>query len=203
MIRRLTEIRLALFRLLQAAYAAPATLDLADALREVAQVYMALLDRPVPPLAELDTGVDDLVEFHRLFVGPGALIAPPYESVYLSPEHVLMQAETLAVRQFYRSYGKALAPDRHEPDDHLAFELEFYAYLHTIRPMERRLEAMERFSADHLARWVPAFCKRILEGTRSPFYRSLAVITREVILTEHQVLTAIAQQTTSKEEVAL
>lgn len=202
MIRRLFEIRLSLFRLLQAAYAAPANTELAETLREVAQVYMALIERPVPPLGELDAG-NDVAEFNRLFVGPGALVAPPYESVYLSPEQVLMQAETLAVRHFYRSFGKELAPDRHEPDDHLAFELEFYAYLHTIRPQGRRLQAMQRFHTEHLERWVPACCDRIIAGTRSPFYRSLAVITREVILTESQVLTAIAEQISSKEAVAL
>lgn len=200
--RRLTEIRLAFFRLLQAAYAAPVTPDLAEALREVAQVYMALMDRAVPLLAEPDPAADE-AEFNRLFVGPGALVAPPHESVYLSPEHVLMQAETLAVRRFYRAYGKELAPDRHEPDDHLAFELEFYAYLQTIRPPGRRLQAMQRFSAEHLERWVPAFCKRVIEGTTSPFYRSLAIITRETILTERQVLASIAEQTSSKEDVAL
>lgn len=200
--RRFTEIRLALFRLLQVAYAAPATPDLADALREVAQVYMSLMDRPVAPLGALDPAAD-LHEFNRLFVGPGALVAPPYESVYLSPEHVLMQAETLAVRRFYRAYGKELAQHRHEPDDHLAFELEFYAYLQTIRPAGRRLQAMQRFSAEHLERWVPAFCKRIIEGTTSPFYRSLAIITREAIVTEPQVLAATAEQTSRKEDVAL
>lgn len=199
MTRQFTEIRLALFQLLQAAYTAPATPDMAEALGEVAAVYMALLDRKVPELG-LPDGAADVAEFHRLFVGPGALVAPPFESVYRSPEQVLMQAETLAVRQFYRSCGKELAPDRSEPDDFLPFELEFYVYLQT---QAHGLEAMRRFSTEHLERWIPAFCERVIAGTRSPFYRSLAVITREVILAESQVLTAIAQQLIAEEDVAL
>ncbi|HYF92440.1 MAG TPA: molecular chaperone TorD family protein [Symbiobacteriaceae bacterium] len=187
--RQFAEIRLALFQLLQAAYTAPATPELAEALREVAAVYLDLVERPAPPLG-LPDGAADVAEFHRLFVGPGALVAPPYESVYLSTEKVLMQAETLAVREFYRSYGKELAPDHREPDDFLAFELEFYAYLQT---QVHGLEAMQRFCTEHLERWVPTFCERVITATRSPFYRSLAEITREVILTEGQVLTAIAQ----------
>lgn len=199
MIRQFTELRLALFQLLQAAYTAPSTPDLAEALDELAAIYLDLVERPVAPLG-LPDGAADAAEFHRLFVGPGALIAPPYESVYLSPEQVLMQAETLAVRQFYRSNGKELAPDRREPDDHLAFELEFYAHLQTEA---NGLDAMRRFCTEHLQRWVPAFCERVIAGTRSSFYRSLAVITREVILTESQVLNAIAQQVIAKEDVAL
>lgn len=196
-----TEIRLSLFRLLQAAYAGPCTPDLADALREVSGLYLELLERPPVLLSQPDPS--DLFEYNRLFVGPGALVAPPYESVYLSAEKALMQAETLAVRQFYQSYGKELDPNRHEPEDHLAFELEFYAYLHTIEPPARGVAAMERFWEEHLRRWVPALCKRVIEGTRSPFYRSLASITREVILTERQVLTAMAQRLTAKEDIAL
>ena len=33
-------------------------------------------------------------EFNRLFVGPTAPATPPYESVYLSPDHLIMGQQT-------------------------------------------------------------------------------------------------------------
>jgi TorA maturation chaperone TorD len=187
----LPQVRLALFRLLQAAYAAPPTADLAEALAEAAAVYAELIGIQLPPLAPPE---QESAEFHRLFVGPGALVAPPYESVYRSPEQVLMQAETLAVRAMYRQYGLALRPDLNEPDDHIAFELEFYAIL-----QERNLVAAQQaFWQEHLNRWIPAFCRRVIEGSRSPFYRSLAAITRQVIAAEPYVLDRLG----AKEEIS-
>lgn len=181
------EIRLALFRLLQAAYAAPVTPEVATALAELAAAYHQLVARDLPPLAPPEP--DAVAEFHRLFVGPGPLVAPPYESVYRSPEPLLMQEETLAVRAFYRSHGLALRAGRREPDDHLAIELEFYARLQE----EGQVEDQYRFWDQHLRRWVPDFCGRLAAGSRSPFYRSLAAITREAILAEEQVLAALLE----------
>ena len=67
--------------------------------------------------------------FNSLFVGPGKLLAPPYESAYLNENRVLMQQETLSVRKFYEQAGLELICKNHEPDDHIAFELEFVCYL--------------------------------------------------------------------------
>lgn len=185
------EVRLALFQLLQVAYAAPPTAELAEALTEVAAAYGAglgcELPRPAPMVPERD-----VPEFHRLFVGPGRLVAPPYESAYRNPARALMQAETLAVRAFYREHGLALPPGLNEPDDHIAFELEFYARLQarSLAPDAGPgpAEAQRRFLAEHLARWVPEFCRRIQAGSRSPFYRTLAALTHAVITLEERRL---------------
>ncbi|WP_374711961.1 TorD/DmsD family molecular chaperone [Symbiobacterium terraclitae] len=195
----LAEVRLALFQLLQAAYAAPATPELAGALAEVAAAYGEALGCALPQLAPLEPG-PDLAEFHRLFVGPERLVAPPYESVYVSPEPALMQEATFAVRSFYRRHGLTLGPERNEPDDHIAFELEFYARLQAgalAGAGEDLTEPQRRFLTEHLARWVPAFCGRIAEGSRSPFYRSLAALTRAVIQLDAEHLNPAAH---AKEE---
>ena len=44
-------------------------------------------------------------EYTKLLVGPGKMIAYPWESVYLGKENLLFQESTLRVRQFYRKYG--------------------------------------------------------------------------------------------------
>src|SRR6476661_2745176 len=53
--------------------------------------------------------VDDLpasyrdieIEYTRLFLGPRHRPAPPYESVYRSPQKLMMQDVTMEVRSFY------------------------------------------------------------------------------------------------------
>lgn len=175
------EIRLALFRLLQAAYAAPPTPELAVALAEAAAAYDELIQKGLPPIPPVDP-VADTAEFHRLFVGPDRLVAPPYESVYRSPNPLLMQPETLAVRSQYQAHGLAVEPG--QPEDHLATELAFYAIL-----QERGLTAAQRsFYQEHLQRWVGTFCNRVIAGSRSPFYQALAIITNGVIAAEEEVL---------------
>lgn len=65
----------------------------------------------------------------RLFGALGRPLAEPHESVWLSREHLLFEAETLQVRACYRRYGLGLVSEGREPDDHIAFELLFVAEL--------------------------------------------------------------------------
>ena len=58
-------------------------------------------------------------EYTRLFVGPGALPAPTWESPDLTKEPTLFQENTLAVRAAYRAHGvepKRLQPVRHNAE---------------------------------------------------------------------------------------
>jgi len=194
------QTRLALYDLLQAAYTAPLSHELAEALAESFTVYAALLDLDSPGLDPWEPARDE-PEFCRLFVGPCGLIAPPYESVYRSPDGLLMQAQTLAVRAAYRAAGLETAPDRCEPDDHLPLELAFYAHLQRqalsayqagdMASAAGRFDDMAQFQADHLSRWIPAFCGRVLMGSTSPFYQSLARLTQASLSAETQVLSAL------------
>jgi len=206
------ETRLALWQLLRIPYVTPPTEDLHEALSEAVSVYSALTGHEIPPLHPLDSAGES-PEFHRLFIGPAALVAPPFESVYRSPEQCLMQEETLRVRSFYRQHGLTLPADLHEPDDHLGYELEFYTHLQrqVIEALARgestqaarQIHAQQRFYAEHLKQWLPAFCRRLIDGTRSPFYRSLGRITRELLNTERPVLAALVTQIPVKEEDAV
>lgn len=194
------QTRMALFYLLQSAYAAPLTPDVADSLTECFTVYGALLDWEGPGLDPWDPDRDS-PEFYRLFVGPGSLIAPPYESIYRSLDGLLMQAETLSVRAAYQEAGLQKREGQGEPDDHLPLELEFYARLQyqalsayqasDWAAADQLLATQAQFHKDHLNRWVPAFCTKVLAGSLSPFYRSLARLTRETLRTETQVLSAV------------
>jgi len=203
------EARLALFYLLQRAYAAPFPADLVPDLAETVKVYGALLDWPPRQISPAEPERDD-PEFHRLFVGPGRLVAPPYESVYTSEDGLLMRDSTLLVKAFYLEFGLAEREDHREPPDHLAMELEFYAYLQAQLldayrsgdpgQAARWLEAQRRFLSEHLGSWIAPFSKRVIEGSRSPFYASLAALTKVAVAAEKQALQALEAILPTKEE---
>ncbi len=127
-------------------------------------------------------------EYTRLFLGPGPVVAPPWESVYFSEERLLFQRETFQVRAWYAHFELA-APGLHrEPDDHIGLELSFVAHLaglalqafqaHEQERFQGVLEAQRRFLAEHVFRWGPGWCSRVEATSGSDFYRGLALVTR-------------------------
>ena len=127
-------------------------------------------------------------EYARLFIGPGPVVAPPWESVYFSGERLLFQRETFQVRAWYARYGLT-APNLHrEPDDHIGLELNFLSHLATLalqaiqahepERFEEALEAQRRFAAEHVFKWGPGWCSRVEANSESDFYRGLALVTR-------------------------
>ena len=121
-----------------------------------------------------------VAEYARLFVGPGPPAAHPYESVYR--ERQVMGNCSLAVHQRYAEEG--LAPQDHLLPDHVAVELEFMAHLASKEAeaweqgdhdgAEACLVRQELFLQEHLGRWLPSFCQRVLVSEAHPFYADLA-----------------------------
>ncbi len=73
-------------------------------------------------------------EYARVFLaagvyGKGERTAVPYESVFTSPERIMMQASRDDVVRVFLRDGFQVNPDLHEPEDHLAFELEYLAHM--------------------------------------------------------------------------
>ena len=102
--------------------------------------------------------------FNRLFVGPMALQAPPFASVYLDPEPLVMGGTTLTVREVYHALGLASTLEGVLPDDHIGLELDcaatMRAGLERVRdPLLSELHAW--FVAEHMAAWVPSFVRRV------------------------------------------
>jgi len=194
------ETRLALFYLLQRAYAAPMTPEVTHDLNDALSLYGELINVELPPCE----GDADEAEFNRLFVGPGRLPAPPYESVWRSEDRLLMQAAAEGVRSVYLEYG--VQNTYPEPEDHLALELEFYALLQyrvlNGEAPHRHLAAQQRFWTEHLSTWVPAFCQAVEESTSSPFYRNLAVASRRILGAETTILPMLPSAIPAEEEPA-
>lgn len=161
---------------------------------------------------ELDLGLDNPAnyqeklqsDFNRLFAGPGHLAAPPWESVYRSRERLLFGEPTLAVREFYRSFGLETKKGRSEPDDHLSLELEFMAWLckQAARPaispeqIKLYLSGQARFLSEHLLEWVPALCDDIGKAAESEFFRGLALLTAQWLKADTADIENIAHRLT-------
>lgn len=120
-------------------------------------------------------------DFSRLFIGPEMLLAPPYESVYIRKERVLMQKETLIIRNFYESAGLTVSKLGKEPDDYIGFELEFICYLlHNLINEEeenvRWLELYVNFLEHHFLKWVQLHCIDVIKHSESKICLGMALI---------------------------
>lgn len=126
-----------------------------------------------------------LFEYNRLFVGPGKLLAPPYESAYRNAQGLVMQEETLLVRQFYLQAGIEVSNKNAIPDDHLGLELEFICYL--LSREGERLQAddsstanryaalYQEFCQQHILPWAYQHCDDILTHGRTGLCRDTAI----------------------------
>lgn len=109
--------------------------------------------------------------FNRLFVGPKALLAPPFASVYLEPEPQLMGRSTLNVRYLYQMMGLISPWQNSLPDDHLGLELDAYYQLQIVisQVNSAELKALqEYFLLNHLNRWLPQFSNRVKTAPEVP-----------------------------------
>jgi TorA maturation chaperone TorD len=142
--------------------------------------------------AGASTPLDVLLVDHRdLFEGPDHVLACPYESVYLSEEHLTFEEQTLDVRAFYNRFGVEAPAVGKEPDDHIGLQLSFISHLCVLG-----LDAIEASDADaetamiasigdfleqHLLRWVDDCLDRVVEHATTDFYRGLGHLTRGTV----------------------
>ncbi len=108
---------------------------------------------------------------------------PPYETEY-GVEALFQQPQELAdISGFYQAFGLTVKPAEHERADHVSCESEFLSFLALKEayaleqgdtPMlEETRKATRLFLRDHLARFVPAFTKKLMREDRNGFYGTL------------------------------
>jgi TorA maturation chaperone TorD len=127
-------------------------------------------------------------EYNRLFIGPHALPAPLWESVYLDKKHILFGVDTLEVRKFYAACALQFSKRATSPDDHISIELEFmYKLSESVLKYLIEYFDGEKFSKflsvcklqldflnQHLLRWVPQSFALQLPHVVTPVYQGLA-----------------------------
>ncbi|MGE4273658.1 MAG: molecular chaperone [Desulfitobacterium sp.] len=133
---------------------------------------------------------DMKVEYNRLFVGPGHLLAPPYESVYKTRNAdneigVVMGDAAIDAKQFYRTAGLDLDDNFKDLPDHIAVELHFMSYLCTL---ESANAAEGEFLGSHLGSWIADFSQTVRQETTSEFYRGIVGLAESWVMSEIEVL---------------
>jgi TorA maturation chaperone TorD len=130
------------------------------------------------------------IDYTRLFIGPGTVLTPPWESVFFSKERLTFQESTLHVREWYRRFGLEMKKLHSEPDDHIGLELEFLAHLsklgaaasqETGKPPGELLDAQRAFLTEHVMTWAPVWCGQVRGQAKTAFYRGIALFTRGVL----------------------
>ena len=148
----------------------------------------------------------DAVEFgfNRLFVGPMALEAPPYASVYLDPEPLLMGRSTLAVRDVYARLGLVSPAKNSLPDDHIALELDACAGMRSAlehTPDDELRELWRSFVQEHMQKWVPRFITRIEQSPEThPVFRYVGKRLREWLEAEAAAQPSLASWNAPNQE---
>lgn len=146
------------------------------------------------------------VDYAHTFLNAGnytRLMAPPYESVFTSKHHILMQDSRDGAVAFYREEGLSLPKDGTTPEDHAGFEMQFMATL-----IERADEALrdgkssrfnklvgkqEAFFQSHLANWLPLLAHAIETHCETDFYRGVALLLNSLVEQEKEVLSGLME----------
>ena len=141
---------------------------------------------------KLNTFLKELqIEYSRLFVGPFQLDAPPYSSVYLDKQGLVMGESTQQAIEFYVKAGLDPALEIHEPPDHIRVELEFMYFLLFRKVMDKNnqfLDISYEFMEKHLTHWVFTFTNKIKDCTESKFYIRLAELLDSFLSKEKELI---------------
>lgn len=110
--------------------------------------------------------------YQRLFIGPQALPASPWGSVWLDKEQVLFGDSAVALREWMRGHQVDIALSQNEPEDHIGLLLMMVAWTAENRP-----DALNSLLAEHLLPWARFYLARMQERCGSPFYEGLSALT--------------------------
>lgn len=108
--------------------------------------------------------------YQRLFVGPYALPAPPWGSVYLDKESVLFGDSTLRLRGWLRTNGIEIQREQNEPEDHIGTLLMMAAWL----AEEQQEKRVSELITQHLLPWAPRYLELLEQHAGHRFYQGIA-----------------------------
>lgn len=119
-------------------------------------------------------------DFAILFEGPGHMPAPPWASIYLEEDNLLMGKTTLDYRFFLSQHSIDSLTKNAEPDDHFGLMLLVFALLLEQGKQPAAIQLLEQY----LLPWASRYLDCILAvQTQQPFYHQLATITSTYLST--------------------
>jgi putative dimethyl sulfoxide reductase chaperone len=150
---------------------------------------------------KIDVLTELAVDYAAVFLGAGiadGTVAYPYESVYTSPERLIMQDARDQVLAIYRERGLDKDEALDIPEDHVGLELEFMAYLcHEAKEAivlndwsaaAVSLQIQKEFLEHHLLNWMSEFCADIQKCAHVDFYKAIGTITHGYLALDMQII---------------
>ncbi|MEM0124189.1 MAG: molecular chaperone TorD family protein [Candidatus Micrarchaeaceae archaeon] len=149
--------------------------------REAAESFIKIAKADNIEIEDFDPGTLE-IEYNRLFVGPGHVPCPPYESVYrkdrpLMDRGLVMGPSAIDVEKRYRQAGLQKSKDFHDLPDHIGVEMEFMGYLCEMEAKDgakKWRKMQDEFLKLHIKPWYIEFLECIKKHSRSTFYSAAA-----------------------------
>lgn len=116
-------------------------------------------------------------QFSLLFEGQGIMSAPPWGSVYLDQEKLLMGESQERYREFLQQQGLTLDTGMNEPEDQFGLMLMAYAILLE----KQQLAAAQQLMTEYFLSWAPMYLDCLKQNQVSLFYRALAIIAEQYL----------------------
>ncbi|MCX8650923.1 molecular chaperone [Gilliamella sp. B2776] len=116
-------------------------------------------------------------QFSVLFEGQGNMPVPPWGSVYLDQEKLLMGESQERYRQFLQQNGLTLNSGMNEPEDQFGLMLMAFAIL----VEKKQFVVAKQLMTDHLLLWSSTYLNHLKQNEISLFYQALAVITEQYL----------------------
>ena len=159
--------------------------------------------------ASTDIRTQLAVEYARVFLAAGVfgsdkMTAVPYESVFTSEGHLMMQASRDDVVRRFAADGFKVNPDLHEPEDHLAFELEYVAHMNRkaaelaetgdVEALGANVARQVEFIDAHLLNWVGNLYETAREYAKTTFYTGMLLVVLGAAEQSRDLLAEVAEQ---------
>lgn len=148
-------------------------------------------------------------EYARIFLAAGvftkdAATAVPYESVFTSEDRIMMQGSRDDVVVRYLEDGFKVDPSLHEPEDHLAFELEYLSSMNARAAelaeakdsagLERNVVRQIEFIDGHLLNWIPLLRETAQEYAKLAFYIGMLLVAQGSLEQGREMLEDVLKQ---------
>ncbi len=140
-----------------------------------------------------DELIEDLaVEYARLFIGPAKHISP-HESIHHDTGDgdwgQFWGRSTVEIKKFVETAGLEFRPEFTGMPDHISVEFEFMQQAAKREAQAREekdseglqycLKMEKMFIEEHLLKWIPIFCDKVISEAELSFYREIAKVTKE------------------------
>lgn len=180
--------------------------DINEGISEGYKMIKHYLDSPC-----LDQITELAVDYAKVFLGAGIVdvehAAYPYESIYTSPQKLIMQDARDKMFKALQEKNIGLEKGYDIPEDHLFIQLEFMAFLckevknvmneGDFKTTLLLLNDQKKFVEEHFLNWVPAFCEDVQKHALTNFYKGVAKVTEEYIKMDLAVIEDMTNQYTA------